>query len=359
MRKDFFLIFSGILLIVFVYLSFQLFVPVRREPEKLEILIPKGMTFREAVNLLYEKRLIRDRNLFIILGRLTGLHRSLRYGYYEFLGGVSPASVFRKLLRGEIEEYEIKFIEGQTLAELAEVLEEKGIVDKDRFFNLVRDRSLLKELSVDAPSLEGYLYPTTYRIPKGTDVIDILKFMVNTMRKMINPYIEKAEEMGLSENELLTLASIIEKEARVDYERPLISAVYHNRLKRKMKLQADPTAVYELRGTKKLVTRKDLLRKSIYNTYMHKGLPPGPIAAPGLKSIVAAVNPAQVPYLYFVSNNDGTHYFSERFDEHRQAVQEYIKKKRLARQRSEDIRNQKRENENTYQSQRDTKPLLR
>lgn len=330
-KKDLIFVLSGLFLIITIYLSFQLFVPVNRGQDKLEILIPKGMTFRQAVELLYEKRLLRDRNLFIILGRITGLDRSLRYGYYEFLGNTSPASVIRKLLKGEIEEYEIQFIEGQTLADLALTLEEKGIVDKERFFKLVKDQSLLKELSVNAPSLEGYLFPTTYRIPKGTDVVDIIKFMVNTTRRMIKPYIERAEELGFSENDLLTLASIIEKEARVDYERPLISAVYHNRLKRKMKLQADPTAVYELRGTKKLVTRKDLLRKSSYNTYMNKGLPPGPIAAPGLKSIVAAVNPADVPYLYFVSNNDGTHNFSERFDEHRQAVQEYIKKKKLAK----------------------------
>lgn len=330
-KRDILIILAGLFFVAVIYLAFQLVVPVRREPEKLEVLIPKGMTFRQAVNLLYDKRLIRDRNLFIILGRLTGLDRSLRYGYYEFLGGVSPVSVFRKLLKGEIEEYEIQFIEGQTLADLAQILEERGIVEKEVFFKLVRDKSLLKELAVNAPSLEGYLFPTTYRIPKGTDVVDIIRFMVNTTRRMIGPYIEKAEELGFNENELLTLASIIEKEAKVDYERPLIAAVYHNRLKKRMKLQADPTAVYELKGTKKLVTRKDLLRRSSYNTYIHKGLPPGPIAAPGLKSIVAAVNPADVPYLYFVSNNDGTHNFSERFDEHRQAVQEYIKKKRQAK----------------------------
>ncbi len=330
-KKDILISTAGLFLVIVIYLGFQLFVPVRREPEKLEVLIPKGMSFRQAVNLLYEKRLLRDRNLFIILGRLSGLDRSLRYGYYKFLGGVSPVAVFQKLLRGEIEEYEIQIIEGHTLADVAQILEEKGIVEKESFFKLVKDRKLLKELSVDAPSLEGYLFPTKYKIPKGTDVVDIIRFMVNTTRRFIGPFIERAEEMGFTENQLLTLASIIEKEARVDYERPLISAVYHNRLRRGMKLQADPTTIYDLKGTKKLVTRKDLLRKSRYNTYIHRGLPPGPIAAPGLKSVVAAVNPAQVNYLYFVSNNDGTHNFSERFDDHRQAVQEYVKKKRLAK----------------------------
>ncbi len=336
-KKDILLSIAGLFFVIIIYLAFQLFVPARREPEKLEVFIPRGMSFRQVVNLLYEKRLLRDRNLFIILGRLSGLDRSLRYGYYEFLGGVSPVAVFQKLLRGEIEEYEIQIIEGHTLADVAQILEEKGIVEKERFFKLVKDRGLLRELSVDAPSLEGYLFPTKYKIPKGTDVVDIIRFMVNTTRRLIGPFIERAEEIGFTENQLLTLASIIEKEARVDYERPLISAVYHNRLKRGMKLQADPTTIYDLKGTKKLVTRKDLLKKSKYNTYIHRGLPPGPIAAPGLKSVVAAVNPADVNYLYFVSNNDGTHNFSERFDEHRQAVQEYVKKKRQARQQRQAV----------------------
>lgn len=325
------LILSGTLILLLVYMAIQLFVPSRREAERLEILIPKGMTFRQAVGLLYEKKLIRDRNLFIILSRLTGLDRKLRYGYYEFIGAVSPLEVFNKLIRGEIEEYEIQIIEGQTLAEVAEIFEQKRIIGREDFLKLVRDKSLLKELFVDAPSLEGYLFPTTYRIPKGTAPLDIIKYMVSTTRRMIGPYIERAEELGFSERELLTLASIIEKEARVDYERPIISAVYHNRLRRGMKLQADPTTVYDLKGTKRLVTRKDLLRRTSYNTYIHKGLPPGPIAAPGLGSIVAAVNPADVPYLYFVSNNDGTHKFSVRFEEHREAVKEYIKKRKRAK----------------------------
>ncbi len=326
-RRDLLLIGGAILIITTLYLIVQFLVPVRKEPERFEVLIPKGMSFRSAIELLHKKRLIRDRNLFIILGRLTGLDRSLRYGYYEFIGSVRPIDVLNKLLRGEIEEYEIRIIEGQTLAEIAQTFQDKGIIDKEGFLKLVTDKGLLKELMVDAPSLEGYLFPTTYRIPKGTDVVEIIKYMVSMTRRLIGPYLEKAQGLGLSENGLLTLASIIEKEAKVDYERPLISAVYHNRLRRGMKLQADPTAVYDLWGTKRIVTRNDLKRKSRYNTYIHKGLPPGPIASPGLKSIMAAVNPADVPYLYFVSNNDGTHTFSVRYDEHSQAVQEYIRKR--------------------------------
>jgi UPF0755 protein len=341
-RRDLYLVLSGTFLIFILYGSLQFFVPVKpvgagsnaqlllSPPARFEILIPKGMSFRAAVEMLYEKRLLRDRSLFILLGRITGLDRRLRYGYYQFIGSVSPFELFKKLLRGEIEEYEITIIEGSTIADIAQILEDKGIIDKERFLDLARDRGLLKELSVEAPSLEGYLFPTTYKIPKGTDPVDIIRFMVNTTRRFLSPYVERAEEIGLTENQLLTLASIIEKEAKVDYERPLISAVYHNRMRRGMRLQADPTAVYDLKGTKKLVTRKDLLRNTRYNTYIHRGLPPGPIASPGLKSVIAALNPADVPYLYFVSNNDGTHNFSVSFEEHIKYRQEYIKRKRSA-----------------------------
>jgi len=328
-KRDLYLVLGGSFLIIILYVSLQFFVPLKKETERFEVLIPKGMSFRAAVEMLYEKRLIRDRNLFILLGRITGLDRKLRYGYYQFIGSVSPFELFKKLLKGEIEEYEITIKEGSTIADIALILEEKGIIDRERFLNLARDKGLLKELSIDAPSLEGYLYPTTYKIPKGTDVVDIVRFMVNTTRRFLSPYVERAEEIGLTENQLLTLASIIEKEAKFDYERPLISAVYHNRMKKRMKLQADPTAVYDLKGTKKLVTRKDLLRNTEYNTYIHRGLPPGPIASPSLKSVIAALNPADVPYLYFVSNNDGTHNFSVSFEEHIKYRQEYIKRKRI------------------------------
>ncbi len=320
------------LLPVIVYILIQLFYPFKVCRNKFEIYIAKGASFRSLVNILYEEGIIRDRSLFIILGRITGLDRRLRYGYYKFLGRQSAYDVLSKLLRGEIEEYDVILREGETLADLGERLEELNIIDKLSFLKLAANRGLLNSLSIDAPSLEGYVFPTRYKIPKGTDPVDMIRFMVDTMRKMAGPYIEMGREMGFTENEVLTLASIIEKEAKTDDERPVISAVYHNRLKRRMKLQADPTAVYELKGTKKLVTRRDLLRKSEYNTYIKKGLPPGPIASPGLKSIIAAVKPAEVPYLYFVSNRDGTHTFSVGYREHMDAIIEIKKKVRLNRQ---------------------------
>ncbi len=317
---------------VIVYIWVQLFYSFKVSRNKFEIYIEKGTSFRSAVDILYNEGIIKDRNLFIILGRITGLDKRLIYGYYKFLGEQSAYDVLSKLLRGEIEEYNVIFKEGETLADLGERLEELNIIDKMSFLKLATDRSLLNSLSIDAPSLEGYVFPTRYKIPKGTDPVDMIRYMVDTMRRMARPYLDMGKEMGFTENEVLTLASIIEKEARTDDERPVISAVYHNRLKRKMRLQADPTTVYELKGTKKLVTRRDLLRKSEYNTYIKRGLPPGPIASPGLKSIIAAVKPAEVPYLYFVSNRDGTHTFSVEYKEHIDAIIEIKRKIRLNRQ---------------------------
>ena len=160
------------------------------------------------------------------------------------------------------------------------------------------------------------------------DPEDAIGMMINKMREKYSDKLkDRAADIGLSEREVLTLASIIEKEAVTDEERPLISAVYHNRLKKKMRLQADPTAIYGIKSSKEKITSDDLKRKTPYNTYVIKGLPPGPIASPGMKSIMAALYPADVPYIYFVSNNDGTHQFSVTMGEHQAAVQEYRKKK--------------------------------
>lgn len=198
---------------------------------------------------------------------------------------------------------------------------------------LVSDKDFLSSYNIDSPTSEGYLFPDTYKIPKGMDPEDALSMMINKMREKYSDRLKtRASELGLSENQVLTLASIIEKEAVTDEDRPLISAVYHNRLKKKMLLQADPTAIYGIKSSKEKITSDDLKRKTKYNTYMIKGLPPGPIASPGLKSITAALYPANVPYIYFVSNNDSTHHFSVTAAEHEAAVKRYREKKQMEKQ---------------------------
>ncbi len=199
---------------------------------------------------------------------------------------------------------------------------------REDFLDLSKDGDFLKSFNIAAPSFEGYLYPETYKIPKGMDPQEAVGMMINKMREKFSDKLrERAKEIGLSERDALTLASIVEKEAVTDEERPLISAVYHNRLKKGMLLQADPTSIYGVKSSREKITYNDLLRKTPYNTYVIKGLPPGPIASPGIKSITAALYPAKVPYLYFVSNNDGTHHFSVSAAEHLAAVKEYRQKK--------------------------------
>jgi UPF0755 protein len=191
----------------------------------------------------------------------------------------------------------------------------------ETFKELAFSETFLDDLDIDGRSLEGYLYPQTYRFSKGTKPRTVLKIMVQKLREEFSEDFEKrAHQMGWTENEVLTMASIIEKEAVIDSERAIISAVYHNRLKKGMPLQADPTAIYGVKSSRKRITRDDLRRKTEYNTYVIQGLPPGPIASPGIKSIKAALAPAKVPYVFFVAKNDRSHYFSTTLSQHNAAV---------------------------------------
>lgn len=324
MRRIAALLISGLLSVAFIYVFLQMAIPIADREIPVEVKIEKGMSFREAVRSLAEHGLIRDTNVFIALGRLTGADKRLTPGYYSFFGSLSPWDVFEALLKGSVITSEITVVEGDTLDDIKEKLVEKGIATGEEFDALAEDRGFLASMDIHAPSLEGYLFPDTYRIPKGMALVDILSMMVDRLRQVYtDKMLARAGRIGFSENEMLTLASIIEKEAVFDRERPIISAVYHNRLDRGMPLQADPTAVYGVKPMKFGITGRDVRRRTLYNTYFIKGLPPGPIASPGLKSIKAALFPADAPYLYFVSKNDGTHAFSVTLEEHLRAVESY------------------------------------
>ncbi len=328
MKKRVIFAFSFITISCLLYVAFQLLRPLPVSNKNIEVGIPKGATFREAVEIFSKEKLIRNKTLFLIIGRITGIDRKIRAGYYSIYRSMSLLDLLKILRKGQIIEYEITIVEGDSLREIADKLSEKGIIQKEDFFKLASNKVFLSSFDIDAPTFEGYLYPDTYKIPKGMDTEEAIGIMINRMRdKFSVDMIEQTEELGLTEREVLTLASIIEKEAVTDEERPLISAVYHNRLKKKIRLQADPTAIYGIKSSKEKITSDDLKRKSPYNTYTIKGLPPGPIASPGIKSITAALNPAKVMYIYFVSNNDGTHQFSVTAEEHLAAVREYREKK--------------------------------
>ena len=328
MKKNIFIIVASILLMVFFYIAFELFVPAQSGSGNTEIKISHGATFRQAAEILFDRKLIRDKNIFLLIGRLTGADRKTRAGFYSIWNNMSPFDIFKIIRRGQIIEYEIKILEGDSLLEISEQFEKTGIIKKEEFLKLAKSPDFLDSYEIETESIEGYIFPDTYKIPKGVPPENAIGGMIDRMREKFSfEMLTRMEDIGMMENEVLTLASIIEKEAVVDSERPLISAVYHNRLKKKMQLQADPTAIYGIKSSREKISREDLLRKSPYNTYQITGLPPGPIASPSLKSIMAALNPADVPYIYFVAQDDRTHKFSSTAEEHLQAVKLYRQRK--------------------------------
>ncbi|MDP1759057.1 MAG: endolytic transglycosylase MltG [Thermodesulfovibrionales bacterium] len=342
MRRNIIIIIFCLVFLYAAYTAVEFLIPLPEGTKTKEVLIPKGATFRQAIEILAKENLIRDKNLFIFAGRLTGLHRKIRAGYYSITGAMNPLSVLLLLKNGQIVEYDITIVEGDSLLEIGEKLAETNIVDREGFEELSKDKSFLRAYNIDAPSIEGYIFPDTYKLPKGIEPENALGMMINSLREKYSDKLrERAAQLGFSEREVLTLASIIEKEAIINSERPLISAVYHNRLKKRIQLQADPTAVYGIKRSGERITMKDLKRKTPYNTYIIKGLPPGPIASPGIKSIVAALYPADVPYIYFVSNNDGTHQFSVTEEEHFKAVAAYREKRQKDKQMEQEIEKQK------------------
>ncbi len=330
MKKNLLIMFIATFWVGSVYVAVEMLTPARAGNKTIEIEIPKGATFKQVVEILYNQRLIRDKNIFLLIGRITGADRKMRAGYYSIWGNMSPLDIFKIIRKGQIIEYEIKIVEGDSLLEISEKLAETRIMTKEDFTKLSKEPDFLAFYDIESNSIEGYIFPDTYLIPKGVLPEDAIGSMIDRMReKYSHELLTRTEEIGMTEREVLTLASIIEKEAVVDSERPLISAVYHNRLKKNMLLQADPTAIYGIKSSREKITSKDLQRKTLYNTYVIKGLPPGPIASPGIKSIIAALYPAVVPYVYFVSNNDGSHQFSVTAKEHLAAVKSYREKKQI------------------------------
>ncbi len=321
----------SLLLVLVLYSAVELVIPLPFGNKPMEFEIKRGATFRQVVNDLAERGLVRDRWVIHVLGRLTGADRRIRAGFYSLWGTMTPWQIFTAIRQGKIIEYEITVVPGDSLREIEKKFSSQAGTDPAEFQKISTDKDFLETLDVDAPSLEGYIFPDTYRFPKGLEVKDALSMMVDRLReKFTDDMTARALELDISERDVLTLASIIEKEAITDDERPVIAAVYYNRLKRNMPLQADPTAIYGVKDSREKILREDLLRKTPYNTYVIKGLPPGPIASPGLRSIQAALNPADVPYLYFVSNNDGTHSFSITLSNHEEAVRAYRDKKKSA-----------------------------
>ncbi len=290
------------------------------------VLIPEGSTFQQVANILKQEQLIRSRSAFLLLGKTRDIDRKIRPGEYELDASMSPQDILAKLLAGRVVLHPVTIPEGYSLTQIAEVLAAQQVTDTKDFTKLVRDRTFISSLGIEADSLEGYLFPETYSFPRQTKAREVIKAMVDGLHRVWGAELqEQAARMKLSLHQVLTLASVIEKETGAKDERELIAAVFHNRLRKKIPLQSDPTVIYGLPAFDGNIHKRDLSVPSPYNTYRVQGLPPGPIASPGAQSLRAALFPAQASYLYFVSRNDGTHQFSSTLAEHNQAVEKYQK----------------------------------
>ncbi len=289
--------------------------------------IPPGEGTRAIGQRLTEAGVVRDPLTFRVALKVSGNARGLKAGEYRFDRPMSMLDVIDKIARGDVDVLSITFPEGLTIAEMAAIFEARGFGPASTFISAANDPSAIQAVDPSAKDLEGYLFPDTYALARRAPPLQAVHAMVERFQQVLTPQVRAAAEaQGLTVRQLVTLASIVEKEtARAD-ERPLVAAVYSNRLKLGMGLQSDPTVIYALQQGGKFtgnLRRDDLRLDSPYNTYRYAGLPPGPIAAPGKASLEAAANPAAVDYLYFVSRNDGSHEFARTLDEHNRNVQKY------------------------------------
>ncbi len=340
-RKVFTIIF-GFFLTLFclatiagIIMSFQfwLFLRLPAKPvfEKRQFFIPPKTSSFGVAKLLQSQEVIRDARAFYLLAWLKNSLSRMQAGEYAFSTLMTPEQVLDQIINGRVVIHTATLPEGSTLWDVARILDHKELAPENEIIELARNAEFAKSLKLKANSLEGYLFPETYHFKKPISSESIAKAMVQQFwQHLPQEWPVRVKELGLSLHEVVTLASIVEKEAKVDSERPLIAGVFYNRLKINMPLQSDPTAVYDIPGYSGPVTSSHLSRQSPYNTYHIKGLPPGPICSPGAKSIHAALYPEKVPFLYFVSNNDGTHHFSTTVDEHRKAVSHYYELKKKA-----------------------------
>jgi UPF0755 protein len=315
---------TGILLLC-IALWLQGFISTAVTPATPQLVeIKSGSSFSRVASQLEQSGIIKDARLFTLLARWHKATGQIHAGEYLFETSAKPDDILARLIAGDIRKFQVTIPEGFNLQEIAARLEKTGIGSADEFLTLCSDARFLNELDIDAASLEGYLFPETYTYSSSTTPSQILTAMVAQLRMQLTPgLLESAAILNLNRHQLLTLASIIQKEAGNVMEMPLISAVFHNRLKRGIALQADPTVIYGITDFDGNLTRKHLETPTPYNTYRTRGLPPGPIASPGRFALQAAANPAESKDLYFVSRGDGTHVFSTNLNDHNRAVRRY------------------------------------
>lgn len=298
--------------------------------------ISHGQSLAGISSMLYQKDIISNKWVFEFVTKLKGLDKSIQTGTFRFNNINTNHDIINNLAFGRPDRKKITFLEGWNMKQVAQHLSSVMKFEYDEVISLLNNENFISDLKIDSKTLEGYLFPETYYFFEGVDKKTIIKRLVKEHLSFWNEEaLFKADSLGFTPAEIITLASIIEGEAIYDSERPVISAVYHNRLKKGMKLQADPTVQYIINDGPRRLLNKDLRIKSPYNTYMNRGLPPGPINSPGLQSLLAALNPQINDYFYFVAKGDGYHTFSRNEKEHKRAKRAFQRvRKKVNRQRT-------------------------
>lgn len=328
-------------LFAFLMIFFLLSWPQNLNSYEKKIEIKPGFSLKTISKILLEKGIVSNSKLFILATKLLGKEREIPVGTFTLTNANTNFSIIKQLINSHPETINVKLLEGWNSKQISKELSKRLGFDQNELIKLSKDYSFLSKKNIKAKSIEGYLFPDTYKIFLGATPSSVFNLLVNKHNDFwINSYELRAKELNLTKHEIITLASIIEGEAIFDSERARISGVYHNRLKLKMKLQADPTIQYIIDDSPRRLLNRDLKIDSPYNTYLHKGLPPGPINSPGEESLKAALYPEKNDYIYFVARGDGFHTFSINRRQHN-----------IAKKQFQNIRNKYKKNKNNAKTE--------
>ncbi len=283
-----------------------------------------GQTLNSTADILYRENIIKNSMKFVLIARIKGYDKRLKAGEYLLSAAMTPLQLLDIMVRGAVKLYKLTVPEGYNLYQIAELVSTAGLGTEMDFIQAATDTARVRQNGLEGETFEGYLFPDTYFFPREVTIEGIIAAMVKRFWSVFVPeWQARAKELGMTVHQVVTLASIIEKETGASFERPIISSVFHNRLKKKMRLESDPTVIYGIKNFDGNLTRKHLTTLTPYNTYKIGGLPIGPIANPGGASLEAALHPDETKYIYFVSRKDSTHQFSTNLKQHNLAVRKY------------------------------------
>ncbi len=288
------------------------------------ITVRQGQTLNSTAEMLYQEKVIENSTKFVLIARIRGYDKQLKAGEYLLSAAMTPLQLLDIMVRGAVKLYKLTVPEGYNLYQIAELVEAANLSTKTDFIQAATDAARVRSHGLTGETFEGFLFPDTYFFPKEVTTERIIEAMVKRFWSVFLPeWQARAQDLDMTIRQIVTLASIIEKETGASFERPIISSVFHNRLKKKMRLESDPTVIYGIKNFDGNLTRKHLTTPTPYNTYKIRGLPIGPIANPGRASLKAALYPENTQYIYFVSRKDSTHQFSTNLKQHNRAVRKY------------------------------------